>query len=117
MEVIPVQGTVKCAGRLLTEGYVLFTPVPDMAADRKKSGKSATGYIQSDGTYVLTTYDEGDGAIPGRHKVRVYKPDPEDDEQEVGNLFACGQQVLEVTVEPETDNVIDLDPAARIPAD
>lgn len=40
---------------------------------------SARGDIQADGTFRLTTYDSGDGAVPGQHKVvivpRVQNPD------------------------------------------
>ena len=110
METAPVSGKVTCNGQPITEGYVLFTPILDASADPKKSGKSAYGTIQPDGTYTLTTYEEGDGALLGRHEVRVYRPDPEDDEQEVIDNFACGRAVGEVTVE-EGDNTIDLDPA------
>jgi hypothetical protein len=73
-----------------------------------RSGKSAYGNIRPDGTYVLTTYDSEDGALIGQHQVRVYKPDPEDDEQPVEDPFACGNARLIVDVTTE-DNSIDLD--------
>ena len=113
-EVAPVSGTVSCGGQLVTEGYVIFTPkVPD-GADPKDSGKTATAYINSDGTYTLSTYGDGDGAIIGDHDVHVYKPDPEDDESAEAaaydrDPYLCGKRVLQVTVEGK-DNVIDLDP-------
>jgi hypothetical protein len=110
MEVAPVTGKVTCNGKPITEGYIIFTPIVSGSADPAKSGKSAYATIKPDGTYSLTTYDEGDGALIGKHEVRIYKPDPEDDEQIVVNRFACSRRVLEVTVE-EKDNVIDLDPA------
>lgn len=110
MQTAPVSGSVTCGGKTLTEGYITFTPIPDASANVAKSGKSGYAVIQSDGTYVVTTYNEGDGAIPGRHEVRVYKPDPEDDEQAPKDPFACGNKVLQVVVE-EGDNVIDLDPS------
>ncbi len=93
----------------MTEGYVLFTPVVSSSDDPLNSGKTATGTINPDGTYTLTTYHEGDGAKVGTHKVRIYKPDPEDDEEIVIDPFACGKQILEVEVK-DTNNVIDLDP-------
>lgn len=110
MQTAPVRGSVACGGKTLTEGYITFTPIPDASADVAKSGKSGYAVIQSDGTYEVSTYGEGDGAIPGRHEVRIYKPDPEDDEQAPKDPFACGNKVLEVVVE-EGDNVIDLDPS------
>ena len=108
-EVAYVTGKVTCSGTPITEGYVIFTPVVTQGADPMGSGKTATGTINSDGTYELTTYYEGDGAIIGTHEVRIYKPDPEDDEQIVIDPFACGKQVLRVEVKDE-DNEIDLDP-------
>jgi hypothetical protein len=36
-----------------------------------ESGRSAFGQIKSDGTFVLTTEKEGDGAIAGAHRVTV----------------------------------------------
>lgn len=109
-EVAPVTGTVTCAGSPVTEGYVIFTPVVSAESNPMNSGKAATGTINSDGTYTLTTYDEGDGAMIGTHEVRIYKPDPEDDEQIVVDPFVCGDRVLKVTVDDKS-NVIDLDPA------
>lgn len=108
LEVAPVSGTVRCNGNLITEGYVLFTPIPKAGADRSSSGKSAYGNIRPDGTYTLSTYDPEDGALIGSHEVRVYKPDPEDDEQVVLDPFVCGSTVLVVEVKPGA-NDLDLD--------
>lgn len=114
-EVAPVTGTVTCDGEPVTDGLVIFTPRVIPGEDVKNTGKTATGLIKSDGSYVLTTYDTDDGAIIGDHDVRIYKPTPEDDESpeawdydEDPNL--CGRGILRVTVE-DADNVIDLDPA------
>ena len=108
LDVAPVSGTVRCNGNLITEGYVLFTPIPQEGVKRSSSGKSAYGNIRSDGTYTLSTYDKEDGALIGKHKVRAYKPDPEDDEQVVIDPFVCGDTVLVVEVKDE-NNSIDLD--------
>jgi hypothetical protein len=107
LEVAPVSGTVRCNGNLVKEGNVLFTPIPPDDANRAASGKSAYGVIRPDGTYILTTYDKEDGALIGQHHVRVYKPDPEDDEQIVVDPFVCGDTVLLVEVKPG-ENVLDL---------
>lgn len=58
----PVRGKITCEGQPVTEGTVTFYP---------EQGRSATGRIQPDGTYALTTFDEGDGAILGKHKVTI----------------------------------------------
>ncbi|MDR3636204.1 MAG: hypothetical protein P4L84_20550 [Isosphaeraceae bacterium] len=59
---LPVRGKVTYRGKPLTEGKVKFEP---------DAGRSASGHIHSDGTYVLTTFKEGDGAVPGVHRVAV----------------------------------------------
>jgi len=114
-EVAYVSGTVTCGGTPVTEGYVLFTPIVAPGADAMKSGKSARGAINSDGTYIMGTYDDDDGAVLGEHEVRIYRPDPEDDESPEAMAYArdpfvCGKRVLTITVE-DKNNVIDLDPA------
>jgi len=52
----------------LTSGIVTFTPITGKGG---KGGYVATGEVESDGTYVLTTFDTGDGAILGQHAVTV----------------------------------------------
>lgn len=38
------------------------------------AGKPALGRIQSDGTFVLRTYAEDDGAVVGTHLITVIEP-------------------------------------------
>lgn len=57
-----VSGKVTLDGKPVPVGLVIFTP---------ESGRSASGKIQPDGTYVLETYDENDGAVLGRHRLGV----------------------------------------------
>jgi hypothetical protein len=59
----PVEGKVTLNGQPLKSGTVVF--VPDAG------GKSAQGNIDSDGTFVLGTFTETDGAILGTHKVMI----------------------------------------------
>ncbi|WP_145177085.1 hypothetical protein [Gimesia aquarii] len=58
-----VYGKVTYKGKPLPLGSVTF--IPD------GMGKAASGEIQEDGSYVLTTYSKGDGAIIGNHKVMI----------------------------------------------
>jgi hypothetical protein len=62
-----VSGKITYNGRPVPNGTVTFIPDP--------AGPPATGEIQPDGTYTLTTYVKGDGAVPGRHKVVVVAMD------------------------------------------
>ena len=57
-----VRGTVTYNGRPVPHGTISFIPA---------SGPSATGELQPDGSYTLTTYRKGDGAVPGRHTVVI----------------------------------------------
>jgi hypothetical protein len=60
---IPVKGRVTYKGKPLIQGSVTFEP--------EDSGREANGQISPDGTFVLRTFREGDGAMPGVHRVKV----------------------------------------------
>ena len=62
LETAPVTGVVTYNGKPLPYGSVSFRP---------QAGSPATGEIQSDGTFSLSTYGNGDGAIVGTHQVSV----------------------------------------------
>jgi hypothetical protein len=64
-KLIPVKGTVTYKGKLVTKGTVHVEP---------DAGRPAEGEIQSDGTFVLSTFTPGDGVIPGTHKLAVAAP-------------------------------------------
>ena len=56
-------------GKPLEMGKVTFLP-------QDGSGRTATGKIQPDGSYVLGTYEEADGAVLGQHLVAVVAQQP-----------------------------------------
>jgi hypothetical protein len=60
---VPVKGKVTYKGQPLTSGSVTF--------ESEENGRESHGSIQSDGTFVMTTTREGDGAMPGNHRVAV----------------------------------------------
>jgi hypothetical protein len=65
----PVQGQVLFKdGTPLTGGWVVFEPLDPSV------GASATGDIQSDGTFRLGTERKGDGAAEGRYRVFIHPP-------------------------------------------
>jgi hypothetical protein len=77
----PVSGHVTIDDTPVKVGRVVFYPT---------QGRSATGAIQSDGSYVLTTYESADGASLGSHKVTIQAtelvgppPPPPDEEYKV----------------------------------
>jgi hypothetical protein len=59
----PVKGTVMYKGKPVPKGTIMFTPV--------NGGPTATGQINEDGTYRLTTYKAGDGACIGEYRVVI----------------------------------------------
>lgn len=63
----PVEGKVLCNGTPITSGVVYFQPLGE--AGQVIAGKPAGGVVGADGRFLLSTYDEGDGAVIGRHRV------------------------------------------------
>ena len=61
-ETAPVQGTVTYDGKPVTQGKIAFFP---------ETGRPASGQIQPDGTYTLTTFSTDDGALLGKHVVTI----------------------------------------------
>jgi hypothetical protein len=60
---VAVKGKITLKGQPLTKGIVRFEP--------DGYGRMATGEVQSDGSFVLGTYEKGDGAVVGQHRVFV----------------------------------------------
>jgi hypothetical protein len=60
---ISVKGKVTYKGQPVTTGVVQFEP--------DDYGRNASGNIQSDGTYELTTFKPGDGVVAGHHRISI----------------------------------------------
>ena len=82
-ETAPTQGTVTFNGKKVTGGTITLSPVSGGPNDRY-TGRAAIGTIQSDGSFVLTTYDKEDGAIIGKHQVSYSPPENEGGEDNEG---------------------------------
>lgn len=63
VDLAPVRGTVTFEEQPITCGTISFYP--------EEGGRPATGEIGSDGTYTLSTFRPGDGAIVGEYKVAI----------------------------------------------
>jgi len=63
-KLVPVEGVVTLDGQPLDRATVLFIP-------QKGDTPSANGLSGPDGTFKLSTYDSGDGALPGEYKIVV----------------------------------------------
>jgi hypothetical protein len=81
---IPVKGTVTYKGKPLKRGVVRFEP---------DAGREAEGTIGPDGTFTLTTFQPGDGAIPGAHRVAVFTPKKKEIPPRYSNFALSGIEV------------------------
>lgn len=76
IETAVVRGTVTLDGKPYTEGgTIFFRP--------EGGGKMARGFVEGDGTYVLTTYSPGDGAVVGQHHVQFLALPPRNEDETV----------------------------------
>lgn len=62
---VPVTGTVTLDGQAVEGASVTFAP--------EAGGRPALGTTDKDGKFTLKTFEERDGALPGKHKVTVIK--------------------------------------------
>ncbi len=61
-EMVPIHGQVLYRDKPLTFGAVML---------QSSRGQPASGIIQPDGTFVLSTFESEDGAVVGKQKVRI----------------------------------------------
>ncbi len=72
--VAPVHGVVSIDGKPLEGGRLMFAPVA--APGSLKSGKPGFADIAPDGSFVVSTYTDQDGAVVGEHWVSLINLDP-----------------------------------------
>jgi hypothetical protein len=95
--VTPLRGTVLCKGRPVAEGLVQFSPV---STGNPMSGKTGAGEIASDGSFVVTTYSQGDGAVIGKCRITAGPNDPK-------QPWPCKlKEPIEFDVRPGVSNVV-----------
>jgi len=122
LETAEVTGKVTLDGQPLSHGTVIFAP---------ERGRGATADNQSDGSFTLSTYRRGDGAIVGMHKISVFCTEEvvETQPNDPGNLDAGmfkmdrsliptkynspGTSGLTFEVKAKTDNVADLELSSK----
>lgn len=101
------RGVVTCNGVPVPNVRVYFAP---QAKSGIESGKSGWGTAQADGTFVISTYGDEDGAVVGTHRVLVGSPHPERfpdfecDCETNGNL-----PIMTVEVEADTENNLSIE--------
>jgi hypothetical protein len=72
----PTRGRVVCEGKPVPHVRVYFEPLE--TGQSAIVGRSGFAIAKADGTFVLSSYGQGDGAVIGKHRVRVGMPHPED---------------------------------------
>jgi hypothetical protein len=87
----PVSGKISINGKPVTQGRISFHPT---TGDRP-----ALANIQPDGSYALTTFEHGDGALLGHHKVSIKStrienapPPPKDFREEAAQAAELAKQ-------------------------
>jgi hypothetical protein len=60
--IVPVSGQVLIDGQPLSYGFIRFS---------SGEGRPALGRLDNEGRFRLTTYDSGDGAIVGLHRIAI----------------------------------------------
>jgi|SRR5262245_11069900 len=70
--------TAKVTGKVICEGqpvpYVTVFFEPLQTGKTALVGRQGVAFAESDGTYSISTYGDNDGAVVGKHRVRVGPP-------------------------------------------
>ena len=91
----PVRGKVVSQGKPAAGAFVLFVPLnePDEAPDPRPRAE-----VEGDGSFILSTYGDKDGAPAGEYKVTVTWPDRETDDRLQGRYADFGAPKLKATI-------------------
>jgi len=101
--VAQTRGRIICEGQPVPHARIFFEPL--QTGTSALVGKQGFAVAEADGSFVLTTYKPNDGAVVGKHRVRVDRPHPEDYPK-----FTCPcvlnseVDVMEVEIKPDTVN-------------
>ena len=68
----PTTGVVMCDGQPVPHVTVFFEPLA--SGETALAGKQGIGIADENGKFPVSTYAERDGAVLGRHRVRVGRP-------------------------------------------
>jgi hypothetical protein len=72
--IAPVKGRVLCNGKPVNAAQVTFNPIPKSEKDFEP-GNPGTGFTDTDGAFVLSSYKNFDGAHIGEHNVSIMLDD------------------------------------------
>ncbi len=90
-ETVPVTGVLTIGGKAIEGATVTF---------HHKEQRESTGTTDKDGKFTLTTYDTGDGAIPGHHQITItFTP-----QTETSDLDALAKEQAKAKLIPQKYN-------------
>lgn len=98
-DMVPIRGEVTFKGQPLTRGIVNYVP-----AEQGK-GRTASGPLQPDGTFVMTTQKAGDGVAPGVYDIFIHSyeenPDAPKTREEIEAAGSAGKTPLIRSIIPD----------------
>jgi hypothetical protein len=100
----PVHGNITIDNKPLFQGKVMFAPIP--VGGEENPGRPASGTIQKNGDFRLTTFNKHDGAVVGEHWVTIINVG--EDLPDGVPEFARLTSPTKVTVVADKDNQIDV---------
>jgi hypothetical protein len=74
--VAPTSGRVVCEGQPVPHVMVFFEPLQE--GKSALVGKQGFAFADEQGNFAISTYGSSDGAVVGKHRVRVGPPDREE---------------------------------------
>ncbi len=104
---VPIRGQVTYQGKPLSQGTIMYVP-RDRAA-----GRQARGEIKSDGSFELTTFQPGDGALIGDYDIAIvslkaHPGEPSREEIEaMGGIIQRGSAIPERYGDPSSSGLSD----------
>ena len=98
-----VTGTVTCDGSPVAKAMVYFEPLRSGNSTTAMVGKQGFAFTDDGGKYTLSTYGTRDGAVVGKHRVRVGGP-----EAKCNCSLNEENTLMEVEVKAGETNVFDI---------
>jgi hypothetical protein len=66
---VPVSGVISLNGKPYPEAVISFQPIA--AEGNQNPGRGSSSYTDAEGKFHLKTDDGNNGAVPGKHRIRI----------------------------------------------
>lgn len=98
---VPVSGRVLIDGKPVSNGFIRVEP---------SNARPAVGKLSGDGSFELTTFEPGDGVVPGRHPVAVIAIESENGGMAIRHLvpdryLQSHTSEIEIAIDEPTDDL------------